>query len=183
MSRPPFFAAAILIAITLCTFTRSASAVSEGQINARAHVALSKLYESSPMAHQIGAHATGTLVFPNIVQASFPTRHYYGKGALIGQRGGTHGYYYTSATSYGYQPAGPFGFALFLMDRQWMNYFVQQGNCDLADVPGLVTVDVRTAHSSKAATLKNKIYVFFFDQNGPRQGLSLQTSKIRHILP
>lgn len=79
--------------------------------------------------------------------------------------------------------AQSFGYALFLMTDDAMNYLKNSDGWEIGVGPSVVVVDAGVARSLTTSTAKEDIYAFFFDQKGLMAGLGLQGSKITRITP
>jgi lipid-binding SYLF domain-containing protein len=173
-------ATAAAVAVAMLTLSIG-SAFAEDAFEADANAALKKLYESTPVAKQIGDQAKAILVFPNIVKAGFIVGGQYGEGVLL-INGKLVAHYNSVAASYGLQ-AGvqAFGYALFLMDDKAMQYLGKSDGWELGVGPSIVVVDQGKAKSLTTTTLRDDVYAFIFDQKGLMAGLGLQGSKITKL--
>ena len=160
-----------------------AFAESAAEIDKEVRVGLTQLYESSPKARELSKVAKGILVFPDVLKAGLLIGAQYGKGALLVNEK-TAGYYNTVAASYGLQ-AGvqSFGYAMFLMTDEALEYLKNSSGWEIGVGPSIVVVDKGTAKSLTTTTAKEDIYAFFFHQKGLMAGLGLQGSKITPIKP
>jgi lipid-binding SYLF domain-containing protein len=86
------------------------------------------------------------------------------------------------AGSYGLQ-AGvqKFGYALFLMNDNALQYLNKSDGWELGVGPSIVIVDKGKAKSLTTMTLKDDVYAFIFDQKGLMAGLGIQGSKITRL--
>jgi lipid-binding SYLF domain-containing protein len=157
---------------------------SAAEIDRDVNYALNKLYESTPAARTLAAKAKGILVFPSIVKAGFMVGAQYGRGGALRVKGRTAGYYNSVAASYGLQ-AGvqSFGYALFFMTNDAMNYLNRSEGWEIGVGPSIVIVDEGVARSLTTTTAKDDVYAFIFDQKGLMAGLGIQGSKITRIYP
>ena len=163
----------ILTAVTLLAArTASANLVSDSRR------ALQQLVAQNPAAAKAKAKAAAVLVFPRVVKAGFIVGAQAGEGILFvhGQPGGR---YRTVSASYGLQ-AGvqEYGYALFLMNRDAVNWVNNTRGWEIGTGPSVVIVDKGMARSFSTDTLHSGIYAFIFDQQGLMAGLGLQGSKI-----
>ena len=160
-----------------------AAAGSASQIRSDASAALRNLYSSHPAAANLAQTAKAILVFPSIVKGGFLFGAQYGQGVLF-MKGRTAGYYQSTAVSYGLQ-AGiqTFGYALFLMTDQAMQYVNGTNGWELGVGPSIVVVDEGMARSMTTTTLQDDVYAFIFDQQGLMAGMGLQGSKISPYTP
>ena len=158
-----------------------ALASTAAEIDREVNEAVEKLYGYSPAAKDLSTIAKGILVFPEVYKAGFIVGGQFGDGAL--RKGGrTAGYYRTVAASYGLQ-AGiqSFGYALFFMNKEALEYLNNSKGWEIGVGPSLVVVDMGFAKSLTTTTAKDDIYAFFFDQKGLMAGIGIQGSKITQI--
>ncbi len=176
--------ALLLLAGCQSTGGGSRMAGSAAEIDRDVNYALNKLYESTPAARTLAAKAKGILVFPSIVKAGFMVGAQYGRGGALRVKGRTAGYYNSVAASYGLQ-AGvqSFGYALFFMSKDAMNYLNRSEGWEIGVGPSIVIVDEGVARSLTTTTAKDDVYAFIFDQKGLMAGLGIQGSKISRIYP
>ena len=163
----------ILTAVTvLTTGTASADLVSDSRL------ALQQLVAQNPAAAKCKSRAAAVLVFPDVVKAGFIFGAQGGKGILF-MHGQPSGQYRTVAASYGLQ-AGvqKFGYALFLMNQNAVNWVNNTRGWEIGTGPSVVIVDKGMARSFTTDTIHSGIYAFTFDQQGLMAGLGLQGSKI-----
>jgi len=171
-------AAAMIMMAPLPAVAASASAIDRD-----VEEALKVLYDTTPVAKELGPKAKAILIFPAVVKAGFIAAVQYGDGALL-MNGRTVGYYNLSAGSYGYQ-AGvqSFGYAMFLMTDAAVNYLNKSKGWELGSGPTIVIVDAGKAKTMTTSTLQDDIYGFTFGQKGLMAGIGLQGSKITRIKP
>lgn len=169
--------------VTLFCNATFASAETASEIDQEVNFALERLYANSPAAKELAKVSKGILVFPNVIKAGLMIGAQYGKGALRVD-GKTTGYYNTVAASYGLQAgAQSFGYAMFLMTDDAMDYLKKSGGWEIGVGPSVVVVDDGLARSLTTTTAKDDVYAFFFHQKGLMAGLGLQGSKITEIHP
>jgi lipid-binding SYLF domain-containing protein len=169
--------------IMVSLLQQPAFADSAAEIDKEVQIGLTQLYETSPKAKELSKIAKGILVFPDVLKAGLLIGAQYGEGALLVNEK-TAGYYNTVAASYGLQ-AGvqSFGYAMFLMTDEALEYLQSSSGWEIGVGPSIVVVDKGTAKSLTTTTAKEDIYAFFFDQKGLMAGLGLQGSKITPINP
>ena len=158
-------------------------AANANEIDRDAAQALSSLYKNVPAAKALGDKSVGVLVFPSIVKGGFIIAGQYGDGALR-KNGKSVAYYRSLAASYGFQ-AGvqAFGYVLFFMDNESLQYLDNSAGFELGTGPSLVVMDEGFGKNFSTTTLKSGIYAFIFDQRGLMGGLGIQGSKITKIAP
>jgi len=152
--------------------------VSADDLTSQSRAALQQLVAQNPAAAKCKSKALAVLVFPDVVKAGFILGAQGGKGILFvhGQPGGR---YRTVAASYGLQ-AGvqKYGYALFLMNQNAVNWVNNTRGWEIGTGPSVVIVDKGMARSFTTDTMHGGIYAFTFDQQGLMAGLGLQGSKI-----
>ncbi|GAB6193659.1 lipoprotein [Desulfocastanea catecholica] len=173
----------IILAALVLTFPRISAAATAAEINRDADIALEKLYQTTPAAKNMAGVAKGILVFPNIIKAGLVVGGQYGEGVLrVG--GESAGYYKSVAASYGLQAgAQTFGYALFFIDDESLQYLKTSQGWEIGVGPTIVVVDEGAARSLSSSTVQSGIYAFFFDQKGLMAGLSIEGSKITPFVP
>lgn len=177
--------AILMVALALAPLMNApvAHAASKAEIDRDVDTALQKLYESTSAAKILSEKATAILVFPSIIKGGLVIGGQYGEGALREQRKTT-GYYRSVALSYGLQAgAQTFGYALFFMNKEALDYLNKSEGWELGVGPTIVVVDMGAAKALTTTTAKDDIYAFFFDQRGLMAGLGLQGTKITQIEP
>lgn len=166
----------VVVAITVLT-TVTASADLAGD----SRRALQQLVAQNPAAARCKSNAAAILVFPNVMKAGFILGAQEGQGILF-VHGRPNGRYRTVAASYGLQ-AGvqKYGYALFLMNQNAVNWVNNTRGWEIGTGPSVVIVDKGMARSLTTDTLHSGIYAFTFDQQGLMAGLGLQGSKIMRV--
>ncbi len=79
--------------------------------------------------------------------------------------------------------AQTFGYALFFMDNESLQYLKKSEGWEIGVGPTIVVMDEGAAGSFTTTTARSGIYAFFFDQKGLMAGLGIQGSKISQIQP
>jgi lipid-binding SYLF domain-containing protein len=153
------------------------------EIDRSATQALTALYKNTPGAKALADKAVAVLVFPSIVKGGFIIAGQFGDGALR-KKGKTVAYYRSLAASYGFQ-AGiqAFGYVLFFMDDESVQYLDNSAGWELGTGPSLVVLDAGFGKVFSTTTLQKGVYAFVFDQKGLMGGVGIQGSKITKINP
>ncbi len=172
-----------LIGLSFCFAVSTAAASTKAEIDKKVAIALNDLLARSPAARSLRPDAKGIMVFPNIVKGALFFGGHYGEGALL-SNDRTLGYYNTVAASYGLQ-AGvqSFGYALFLMTDEALEYLNKSAGWEIGVGPTVVIINEGISKNLTTTTAHADVYGFFFDQNGLMAGISLQGSKISRIHP
>ncbi len=176
--------APLIITLAVLVFKPSPGfAASATEIDRDVDAALASLYGQTPKAKELGTATKGILVFPKIIKAGLLVGAQAGEGALR-VKGKTAGYYNTVAVSYGLQVGVQwFGYAMFFRTDKALGYLDRSGGWEIGSGPSIAIVDEGLAKSLSTTTLKDDIYVFFFDQKGLMAGLGLQGTKITKFTP
>lgn len=158
--------------------SHSSPSASRAQINSNAQAALDQLYRTTPGAAALGQRAVGILVFPNILEGGFVVAGAYGDGVLL-EGGQPTGYYNSAAASFGLQAGiDKFGYAMFFMSPQDLEYLRKSDGWELGVGPTVTLVDEGVAASFSSSTARKGVYAFFFQQRGLLAGVSLKGTKI-----
>lgn len=150
---------------------------------AAARGALQQLYSTTPEAAVLGRTAAGILVFPEITKGGFLIGGQYGTGVLF-TGGQVVGYYRSAAASYGLQAGVQrFGYALFFMSHDALEYLDRSGGWEVGVGPSVTVVDEGFARTLSTTTARKGVYAFFFNQRGLMAGMGIQGSRIRRTEP
>src|SRR5882724_426537 len=178
----PVAIAIITVAFNVLSPT-AALAASASAINRDAKTALGQLYQNTPGPKRLADKAVAVLVFPTIVKGGFIIAGQFGDGALR-KNGKSVAYYRSLAASYGFQ-AGiqAFGYVLFFMDDESLQYLNNSDGWEVGTGPSLVVLDAGFGKVLSTTTLQKGVYAFVFDQKGLMGGIGIQGSKITQINP
>jgi len=178
-----FLKISLLLLLAVSIQLPKASAYSAARLERMSQRALQHLIENNPKAEALNEKAIAVLVFPKVVKAGFLVGLQRGDGVLF-KNGVVHGYYNTTAASYGYQ-AGiqEFGYALFFMDEASLKYLKKSDGFEIGTAPTLVVMNEGLSASASSTTLQKGICAFFFNQKGLMAGLSFQGTKITKFEP
>lgn len=154
------------------------------EIDKDATIALDKLLKNSEAAAKLSQTAKAILVFPKILKAGLGIGGHHGNGALR-KDGKIVGYYKTVAGSYGLQiGAQAFGYAMFFMDAEGLDYLLNENEgWEVGVGPSVVFLDEGMAKTINNTTITESVYVFTFNQQGLMAGTGIQGSKISKITP
>ena len=154
------------------------SAENERARELQARKSLNLLYKQVPGARALGSSAEAVLIFPEITKAGLLIGGQYGTGVLF-KDNEVAGYYRSTAASYGLQ-AGvqTFGYALFFMGEEDLEYLKKSDGWEIGVGPTVTVVDHGFANSFTTTTTRKGVYVFFFEQKGLMAGLGIQGTKI-----
>ena len=155
--------------------------VDRAEIDRSSRAALKTLMNQNAGARAIAKEARATLVFPSIVKAGLGVGGAYGEGELI--KGGATVDYYSSFTgSWGLQAgAQSYGYVVFLMNDDAVNYLEQSQGWEIGVGPTVVLVNAGVAENLSTSTLQDDAYAFIFDQKGLMAGVSIEGTKITRL--
>ncbi len=174
-------AAWLVIAGALISSPSFASRAAE--IDRTVDAALASLYQQNPEAKALAKRAKGILMFPKIIKGGLIIGAQVGEGALR-KNGKTTAYYNSVAVSYGLQAGIQwFGYAMYFMNDSALSYLDKSAGWEIGSGPSIVVIDKGAAGSLTSSSLREDIYVVFFDQKGLMAGLGLQGTKITKIRP
>jgi lipid-binding SYLF domain-containing protein len=173
----------ILLSVAASTFfmPQWAAAATADELKRDAQAALNSLYAGNAGAKKVGNEAVAILVFPGVVKAGLGVGGQYGEGVLF--RGGKpSAYYNTAGASFGLQAgAQKYGYALFFLSEDTLNYLNKSEGFEVGVGPSIVVADDGFAKSTTTTTAKDKVYAFIFDQKGAMAALGIQGNKITKI--
>jgi lipid-binding SYLF domain-containing protein len=176
--RTLILALAVAVPVALPT---AATAASKSELNASSRKVLDNLLEREPAAKALYGKAVAVLVFPSITKAGFVVAGQYGEGVLW-KGGKPIGYYNTAGASYGLQAgAQKYGYAMFFMRQQALNYLDSSQGFEVGVGPSVVVIDQGMAKSLTTTTLTEDVYAFVFSQQGLMAGVGIQGSKITRL--
>ncbi len=174
----------ITAAAAFVLMPRSSIAGTAAEIDSDVDKALASLYGQTPEAKKLGETSKAVLVFPRIIKGGLILVGGSGGEGALRVNGKTADYYNTLAVSYGLQLGVQwFGYAMFFRTDDAHDYLDSSDGWEVGTAPSLVLVDKGAAAGFSTSSLKDDIYVFFFDQEGLMEGLGLQGTKITKITP
>jgi lipid-binding SYLF domain-containing protein len=158
-----------------------AMAQSGHMLDQDSEAALKLLYSKHPGAKALGEKASGILVFPSITKAGFIIGGQGGDGTLF-EKGKATGHYTSGAGSVGLQ-AGvqTYGYALFFVTPEDLNYLKTSSGWSLGTGPTLVIADAGFGADPSTTTARKGVYAFIFDQKGLMAGIGLVGQNITPI--
>ncbi|HKM36694.1 MAG TPA: YSC84-related protein [Thiopseudomonas sp.] len=158
-----------------------ASAATAEDLDRDSMQALQTLYKTEPVAQTLSKSAKAVLVFPNMIKAGLVFGGSYGEGVLL-KGSQVIDYYNSVAGSWGLQiGAQSYGYAVFLMTDDAVNYIEKTKGWELGVGPTIAVVDAGVAKNISTSSLKNDAYAFIFSQQGLMAGVSIEGTKISHI--
>ena len=184
MYRIPSRLLTLILAITSIasiSMLNQAGAATAEDLDRDSRQALQTLYKTEPVAETLSRTAKAVLVFPNIVKAGLVFGGSYGEGELI-KGAKVVDYYNTVTGSWGLQiGAQSYGYVLFLMTDEVVNYLQKTKGWEIGVGPTVVVVDQGVAKNLSTSSLKDDAYAFIFSQQGLMAGVSIEGTKISRI--
>ena len=172
---------ALAAAMVLKPIGDEAAAASDDPLEANAEYALQMLYETSPSAEEMGKNAKAILVFPEVVKIGFMFAGGFGEGVLI-KDGKVQGHYNTTSGSYGFQAgAHRYGYAVFLMTDDAVNYLDRSKGWEIGAGPSITMIDHGRAKKITSTTINTDAYAVIFGQRGLMAGVGIEGSRITPI--
>jgi len=174
-------ALSLLLGTTTVGPTETAVAASASELTRDGKAALDRLLAQSDKARRYAGDARAILVFPRIVKAGLLVGGQSGEGVLL-VNGQPAGYYRISAVSYGLQAGGQrFGYALFFMRDEALNYLQNSDGWAIGTGPSVVVFDEGAARGATTTTLRDDVVAIPFNQRGLMAGTGLEGSKITKL--
>ena len=173
-----------IMTIVLVTFAGLSSPAQAGtpeDLKVDAQQALALLVKANPIASVVSKKAKATLIFPKIVKAGLIFGGAYGEGVLLKGKQ-FDGYFNSVSVTFGWQAgAQSYGYVVFLMTDQAVQYIRDTHGLEIGVGPTVVIVDEGGARNLSSSTLKHDAYAFIFDQQGLMASLSIEGTKISRI--
>ena len=171
----------VLLVGAMAFFATIAHAATVQDLNKDADQALQLITSTNPTAANLAKKAKAVLVFPNIVKAGLVFGGAYGEGVLK-EHDVWSGYYNSISASFGWQAgAQSYGYVVFLMNDNAVNYIHKTDGWEIGVGPTVVVVNEGVAKNLSTSTLKDDAYAFIFDQQGLMASLSIEGTKISKI--
>lgn len=172
---------AVVLLLITAAFTYPAVAASADELNRDAKQALETLYQHNPVAKEISTKAKAVLVFPNVIKAGLIFGGSYGEGVLLIDMKPVD-YYNTVTASWGLQAgAQSYGYIVFLMNNNSINYLQDTKGWEFGVGPTVVVINEGIAKNLSTSSLKDDAYAFIFDQQGLMASFSIEGTKISVI--
>ena len=167
-----------LVLIAAMAAGSGASAASKKEINGKADKALATLFRTIPDTKAIAQKAKGVLIFPEIYKAGLIVGGAFGEGVLR-VHGKVDGYYTSTAASYGLQIGGTrFGYIMFLMDAESVDYVKRTDGWEVGVGPTVVAGDAKYAQKFSTTTAEKGVVTFFVNHEGAFAGAGIEGTKI-----
>ncbi len=172
----------LAVFVIVCFGSAAANAASKEVIDAKVSAALKELYEKSRAARDLGAKASGILVFPSVIKAGIGIGGEYGEGSLL-IGGSPVGYYNVAAASIGFQlgAQSKTQVIMFMTDASLKQF--RDSNGWEAGVDGSVAlVEWGAGGSVDTNNIKDPVVGFIYSNKGLMYNLTLEGSKITSIV-
>ena len=166
------------VALSLGLSMLPAQAATAEDLNQDAAQALQTLYKSHPESELLAKNAKAVLIFPKIIKAGLVFGGSYGEGVMM-RANKPEGYYNSVSASWGWQVgAESYGYVVFLMNENAVQYLDKSKGWEIGVGPTVVVVNEGVAKNLSSTTIKDDAYAFIFDQQGLMASLSIEGTKI-----
>jgi lipid-binding SYLF domain-containing protein len=180
---PRALIAALALSISIALGTGPASAKSAAEIDAEANQALETLYKESSAAKELGAKASGILVFPSITKGGFIVGGEYGEGVLRVD-GESQGYYSSASGSVGLQLGiSSRSLVIMFMTKEALKDFTDADGWEAGVNADVTVVDIGATGSLDTTTAQNPVIAFNFGEEGLMAGVSVEGTKVSKLDP
>ena len=174
-------ASLLALPASMASYLDAHAASTAAELNRDADEAIQKLVSTNAVAAAIAKQARAVLVFPSIVKAGLIFGGAYGEGELK-QGGRVADYYNSFSASWGLQAgAQSYGYVVFLMNQNAVNYLNRSDGWEIGVGPTVVIVNEGVAKNLSTSTLTDDAYAFIFDQKGLMAGVSIEGTKVSKI--
>lgn len=178
---PQTFRLLLIALLTLALLPVDARAASKEEIDARVSGALEELYKKSPAARELGAKASGILVFPRVLKAGFGLGGEYGEGSLL-VGGRPVQYYRLTSASLGFQIGGQArSQVLMFMTDAALEAFRASDGWEAGVDGSIAIVEFGVGEDLSTHSVTDPIVGFVFGNKGLMYNLSLEGSKFWKI--
>jgi lipid-binding SYLF domain-containing protein len=175
--------AALAMGFVIVLGTGPASAKSAAEIDAEANQALETLYKESSAAKELGAKASGILVFPSITKGGFIVGGEYGEGVLRVD-GESQAYYSSASGSIGLQLGlSTRSLVIMFMTEKALEGFTGADGWEAGVNADVTVVEAGATGSLDTLTAQNPIIGFNFGEEGLMAGVSVEGTKVSKLDP
>ncbi len=182
MTRSPrALIAALALSLATALGSGPAAAKSAAEIDAEANQALEALYKESSAAEELGAKASGILIFPSITKGGFIVGGEYGEGVLRVD-GKSEGYYSSASGSIGLQLGlATRSLVIMFMTEKALEGFTGADGWEAGVNADVTVVDAGATGSLDTLTAQNPVIAFNFGEEGLMAGVSVEGTKVSKI--
>ena len=164
----------LLVSLMLPHLAWSASKL---EIDARVRATIDKLYAEEPVARDLGAKASGMLVFPRVIKVGIGIGGEHGEGSLL-VKGAPVQYYRATAASIGFQLGGQAkSEVVMFMSSQALDKFRASDGWEAGVDGSVAIVKFGVGKEIDTNNVRDPIIGFVFGNQGLMYDLSLEGSK------
>lgn len=175
------FLKSLVLCLSLASWTGAANAESAAEIDAKANEAIQRLYSESAAAKELGAKASGILVFPDITKAGVILGGEYGEGVLR-VAAISEGYYSSASGSIGLQVGiSSRSLVIMFMTDAALAKFKNSSGWEAGVDADVTVVEAGATGSLDTTTSPSPVIAFNFGESGLMAGVSLEGTKIDKI--
>jgi lipid-binding SYLF domain-containing protein len=151
------------------------------EIDARVRAAMEQLYAEEPVARELGAKASGILVFPRVIKVGIGIGGEAGQGSLL-VNGQPVQYYRTTAASFGFQLGGQAkSEVIMFMTQAALEEFRASDGWEAGVDGSVAIVKFGVGKAINTHNLRDPIIGFVYGNRGLMYDLSLEGSKFWKI--
>ena len=182
MSRSLYFLVKPFILFLLAAvWSGTAAAESAAETDAKANQAIERLYKESSAANELGAKASGILIFPDITKAGLIVGGEYGEGVLR-VSGVPQGYYSSTSGSIGLQIGVSSRSLVFMfMTEEALKKFTDSDGWEAGVDADVTVVDTGATGSYDTTSVKDPVIAFNFGEEGLMAGVSVEGTKVSKL--
>jgi lipid-binding SYLF domain-containing protein len=171
----------VTLLLTLGLAGCSTSQSERADIDTRARIALTTLYNQTPAARHLAQNWAGVLVFPDVTQAGLVVGGQYGTGVLF-KGGKPAGHYNIAGGSFGLQVgAESFSQAYFFTTPEALNTFEETKGFEVGAGLDFVVADTAATGDISSSTLQKPLVIFVWGQQGLMAGVKVEGQKITQL--
>ena len=162
-------------------WSSTAPANSAAEIDAGANQAIERLYKESSAAKELGAKASGILIFPDITKGGLIIGGEYGEGVLR-VADASQGYYSSTSGSIGLQIGiSSRSLVIMFMTDEALKKFTGSDGWEAGVDADVTVVDTGATGSVDTTTVKDPVIGFNFGEEGLMAGVSVEGTKVSKL--
>ncbi len=171
----------VTLSLVIAVSSDPVSAKSAAELDAETNQALETLYGQSSAAKELGAKASGILVFPSITKGGLIVGGEYGEGVLrVG--GKSQGYYSSASGSIGLQIGlSTRSLVIMFMTEEALKDFTSADGWEAGVNAEVIVVETGTTGSLDTTTAQSPVIGFNFGEEGLMAGVSIEGTKVTEI--
>ena len=170
-----------ILTLLVAAWSSTATANSAAEIDAGANQAIERLYKESSAAKELGAKASGILIFPDITKGGLIIGGEYGEGVLR-VADASQGYYSSTSGSIGLQIGiSSRSLVIMFMTDEALKKFTGSDGWEAGVDADVTVVDTGATGSVDTTTVKDPVIGFNFGEEGLMAGVSVEGTKVSKL--